>query len=103
MVLCGYGHTLLYGHTPMFEFGDLETLRDAVTARDFQAFLNYEEATEASIVFLKKIEAMPNVLRKMWKYLDIIIDSEADPYQHWRFWNMLVKQVNNERGFLLDS
>jgi hypothetical protein len=81
----------------MFEFGDLETLRDAVTARDFQAFLDYDEATEASIAFLKKLEAMPNVLKKMWKYLDINIAAEADPYVHWRFWNMLVKRVDKEK------
>ena len=82
------------GHELMFEFGDLETLRDAVTARDFQAFLNYEEATEASIVFLKKLETRPDLLRKMWTYLDLCIAEGADPYVHWRFWNMLVKQVD---------
>ena len=95
MVLCGYGHTLEFGHHVMFEFGDLETLRDAVAARDFQAFLDYDEATEASIAF-KKLEAMPNLLRKMWPYLDINIAAEADPYVHWRFWNMMVKRVEKD-------
>ena len=96
MVLCGSHHTLLHGHTPMFEFGDLETLRDAVTARDFQAFLDYDEATEASIAFLKKLETMPHVIRKMWRYLDTNIAAEADPYQHWRFWHMLVKRIDKD-------
>jgi hypothetical protein len=96
MVLCGYGHTELHGHTPMFEFGDLETLRDAVTARDFQAFLDYDEATEASIAFLKKLEARPNTLRKMWRYLDLLIADGAWPYQHWRFWNMMVKRIDKD-------
>ncbi len=76
----------------MFEFGDLEALRGAVTARDFQAFLDYEEATEASIAFLKKLETIPHLLRRMWTCLDINIAAEADPYVHWRFWNMIIKQ-----------
>ena len=96
MVLCGYGHTLLHGHKPMFEFGDLETLRDAVTARDFQAFLDYDEATEVSIAFLKKLETMPHVIRQMWRYLDTNIALEGTPYVHWRFWNMLVKRIDTE-------
>jgi hypothetical protein len=96
MVLCGYGHTELHGHTPMFEFGDLETLRDAVTARDFQAFLDYDEATEASIAFLKKLEAKPKKISKMWRYLDINIAAKADPYVHWRFWNYMVKRIDKD-------
>ena len=96
MVLCDWYHTELHGHKPMFEFGDLETLRDAVTARDFQAFLDYDEATEASLAFLKKLEAQPKTLRKMWTYLDMTIAAEAYPYQHWRFWNWMVKLVEKE-------
>ena len=70
----------------MYEFGDLETLHDAVAARDFKALISYDEATEHSIAFLKKLEARTDLHRSMWTYLDLLIAEGSHPYVHLRHW-----------------